>query len=107
ANYFAGQYDRAIADYTDALRLTPNDSKRYVARGWAYYGTFNIAAALADADKAIALGPKDPGPHELRASIHQRLGKTGEATGDLRAALRADPSREEDRKALQRLGAQP
>ena len=87
--------------------MTPRDAKRYVARGWAHYRKFSMAAAFADADQAIALSPNDPASRELRASIHERLGRKDAAIADLRAALLADPSRQESRNALQRLGVQP
>ena len=31
-----GEYDKAIADYTEAIRLDPKDAKAYCSRGWAY-----------------------------------------------------------------------
>ena len=87
--------------------MTPRDAKRYVARGWAHYRKFSMAAAFADADQAIVLSPNDPAAHELRASIHERLGRRDAAIADLRAAVRADPSRQASRNALKRLGVEP
>ena len=107
AHYLMSNYDQAVADFTEAIRITPRDAKRYVARGWAYYKLLKTASALSDADHAIALSPTNPTSHELRAYIHERLGRRDDAIADLRAALRVDPRRQESRKALQRLGAQP
>ena len=33
----AGSYDEAIAEFTKAIQLSPNDARIYNDRGWAYY----------------------------------------------------------------------
>ena len=43
-----GNYDKAITDYTEAIRLEPNYVAAYVGRGNIYLRTGNRAEANAD-----------------------------------------------------------
>ena len=52
-----GQYDRAIRDYTEAIRLRPGYADTYANRGLAYVKLGRRAKAIADFRKAIALRP--------------------------------------------------
>ena len=57
-NHFRrGEYDRAIADFNEAITLSPDDAGTYYNRGIAYgeKGEYNLA--IADYDKAIKLKP--------------------------------------------------
>ena len=51
------EYDRAIADYTEAIALDPNDAIAYSNRGAAYKKRGEVDRAIADYTKAIALDP--------------------------------------------------
>ena len=42
------RYDKAISDYTEAIRLNPNDALAYNNRGAAYRRRGNLAKAKAD-----------------------------------------------------------
>src|ERR1700743_1723519 len=57
AYYVSGDYTRAIADYTAAMGLKPQDPNVYGGRGLAYYrkGQFELAAS--DFGQAIKLKP--------------------------------------------------
>jgi regulator of sirC expression with transglutaminase-like and TPR domain len=70
-------------------------------------GLLQTGAALSDADQAIKLAPDNASAHELRAYINRQLGRTEQAIADLRAALRADPSREAIKETLLKLGVTP
>ena len=50
-------YERAIADYTKAIEINPNDAKIYLSRGASkdYFNDFN--GAIADFTKAIEINP--------------------------------------------------
>ncbi len=67
-----GEFDKAIADYTEAIRLNPKFAKAYVDRGIAYvdrgFDYVNkvkvegeIDKAIADLTEAIRLNPKVAG----------------------------------------------
>lgn len=45
-----------IADYTEAIKLSPNDKVLHSNRGWTYYRADNIEKAKVDAKKACELG---------------------------------------------------
>jgi tetratricopeptide (TPR) repeat protein len=46
-------YDRAIADYSEALRLAPNDPKTHLSRAWVYHAKKDYDHVIADATVAI------------------------------------------------------
>ncbi len=50
---------KAIADYSEAIRLSPKNAKSYVNRGMAYFAMEDFEQALADYDTAIRLDPKE------------------------------------------------
>jgi tetratricopeptide (TPR) repeat protein len=54
-----GQYDRAIQDYDEAIRLIPNDGKLFNNRGTAYFSKGQFDRAIRDYDEAIRLDPKN------------------------------------------------
>ena len=56
-----GDYDKAIADYTEAIRLDPKNAEAYCNRGHAYEEKGDYDKAIADCTEAIRLDPKVPG----------------------------------------------
>jgi tetratricopeptide (TPR) repeat protein len=50
------QYELAINDYDEVIRLKPNDVSAYNMRGHAYFLQDNISLGCSDARKACALG---------------------------------------------------
>lgn len=84
-------FERAIADFDEAIRLNPNRAALYRDRALARRENGDLALAIADYDEAIAHDPK------LAAPYHQR-GLALAATGDLdrailsyNTAIRLDP----------------
>ena len=57
--YHKGDYDNAISDYTEAIRLNPNDADAYRFRGRAYRRQRKDDEALADFAEAGRL-PRSP-----------------------------------------------
>jgi tetratricopeptide (TPR) repeat protein len=53
-------YDKAIAEYTESIRLDPDASGAYVARGISYADKGEFTKAIADYTEAIRLSPDDP-----------------------------------------------
>ena len=82
-------YDQAIADYTEAVRLYPNVGDKYIEgdayfrRGEIYFNRGDLDAALADYDKAIELNPGYAAVYGKRAEVHQKKGNAAEAVLDL------------------------
>ena len=51
-----GQHQAAIADYSEAIRLKPDDTEAYNNRGFAWVELGNWKQAGTDILKALALG---------------------------------------------------
>jgi len=72
-----GDFDRAIADYTAAIRIDAEHAGAYAGRGLAWEGKADADKAKADYRKALALAQKyDDGPwaHETARGRLQALG---------------------------------
>ena len=58
AHYDKGEYDLAIAEYTKAIELDPENAVAYNGRGDVYYDKGELALAIADYTQAIKLDPQ-------------------------------------------------
>jgi tetratricopeptide (TPR) repeat protein len=70
--YLKGDYDRAIAGFTDMIkRSSSNEHKAvgYAGRARARVRTKDVRGALADCDRAHEVEPNSPWGHEYRAWI--------------------------------------
>jgi Flp pilus assembly protein TadD len=54
------QYDTAIAEFTEAIRLDPQDDAAYFNRGYAYDKKKEYAKAVSDYRESVRLAPDDP-----------------------------------------------
>lgn len=79
-------YAKAIAREPSAEQATA-----LVARAGLRAGTYDLAGAIADYDKAIALGP-DAGSYVRRGYLKKQLAMIDAAVADLREALKLSPS---------------
>ena len=59
-HYNAGNYDKAIAEYSAAIARSPQTARYYDYRGRAYEAQNKLDRALADYSDAIGLIPKTP-----------------------------------------------
>ena len=100
-------YDKAIADYTTVMALSPNNAGVFINRAWAYHLEGRDTEALPDANKAVDLAPRSASIIETRAEIYEKLGQRDQAIEDYRAALRLDPDDGRSQQGLQRLGVAP
>ena len=66
-----GEYDRAIRDYDEAIRLKPDDADAYKNRGVAYNNKGDRAAAARDLERALQLNPAEPQADAMRDYIRQ------------------------------------
>jgi len=66
AYYDKKDYDRAIADFTHAIRLNPNKADFYSSRADAWKKKNNYDKAIADISEAIRLNPKDADAYNTR-----------------------------------------
>jgi predicted aspartyl protease/tetratricopeptide (TPR) repeat protein len=82
-----GKLDAAAAGAADA----PKTADDYALRGQADLSRGETAAALADLDKAIGMGPGNADWYATRARVHLLLGQPDTAMGDLDQAIKLDP----------------
>jgi tetratricopeptide (TPR) repeat protein/predicted small secreted protein len=87
-------YDRAIADFTQAIRLDPDNATAYSERGDAYEGKGEYDRAIADHTQAIRLNPNDADAYNGRGTAYGKKGEYDKAIADFTQALRLDPNDE-------------
>ena len=99
AFYFRGEahalkrdYDRAIADYTQAIALSPNDADFLNGRAAAYEAKKDLDRAMADYNQAIKVNPKAVAVFNSRAAVFQRKGDYARASADYGAVTRLQPN---------------
>jgi len=52
------EFDKAIAEFTNAIRLAPNDASSYAMRCSAYFWKGDFECSIADGETALRLDPK-------------------------------------------------
>ena len=83
-----GDNDKAIADYTQVIRLDPTDiGDAWINRGRAYALKGETDKAIADLSSAIELYPNDAEPYNERASLYRLKGDIAKADADYNLAL--------------------
>jgi tetratricopeptide (TPR) repeat protein len=84
--------DRAIADYTEAIRLDPALYPPLINRGLAYFDKNDYGRAITDFSEAIRLNPKQALGFFNRGYVYAIQGNTDRAIADLNEAIRLDSS---------------
>jgi lipoprotein NlpI len=84
------QYDAAMADYGEAIRLRP-DAYGYANRGLEYCRKGDCKDALADYDKAVKLDPGNTFARYGRGVARLRSGDTAGGNADIAKANADDP----------------
>jgi tetratricopeptide (TPR) repeat protein len=84
------EFDKALADFDEAIRLEPHDSRLYGNRGRTHARRGDFDLALADFDEAVRRLPEDPRGYYNRALIRYRLCDFAGAVADLTEVLRLD-----------------
>ncbi len=87
-----GEYERAAAEFTAALRLDPTLADAYANRGEANRLAGDYEQALADYDNAHLLDPTNARILFNRGMVHWILGQVESAIADYSACLRLDAS---------------
>jgi tetratricopeptide (TPR) repeat protein len=77
-----GQYDLAIQDYDQAVKLAPWFADGFKSRGDAYQDKGEYQRAIADYDSAIEDNPKFAQAFQNRAIAKRHLGDNGGADAD-------------------------
>ncbi len=92
-----GKYGEAIADFTAAINVKPNDAVAFALRGYSRAAIYSPAAkdeknGLTDLDEAVRLEPYNDTFLRLRGSAKSLLGDTPGAIEDIKAAIELSPN---------------
>lgn len=93
AAHFKGQYDRAIVDHSESIRLRPDYAEAYSDRGNAKLAKGLYALAVQDYSEAIRLRPNWPSYFNNRCFAQAVLGQTEQALSDCDTAIKLAPKR--------------
>ncbi len=92
AYYYKKDYDHAIADYNQALKLDPNFAKAYYNRGLAYYYKKDYDRTIADYNQALKLDPSSADAYYNRGLAYHYKKDYDRAIADYNQALKLDPN---------------
>jgi tetratricopeptide (TPR) repeat protein len=84
-------YDKAIADFTQAIRLDPNNVVAYRERGFVYGEKGNNDKAIADLTRAIRMDINYALAYATRGNVYIYTSEYDKAIADLNQAIRLDP----------------
>ena len=93
----------SIEDYSEAIRLDPDDANAYYNRGWDYDELGEYEKAIEDYSQVIRLDPNATDAYNNRGNIYYSLGEYEKALQDYDEAIRLDPDNEmflENRKLV-------
>jgi tetratricopeptide (TPR) repeat protein len=93
-NSFAknGDYDSAIEDYTQIIRLDPQENYGYFLRGEAYASKGDYDSAIADYTRAISIDPNDTSSYFCRGDVYAKKEDYDSAIADLTRVISIDPT---------------
>jgi tetratricopeptide (TPR) repeat protein len=92
---FTDRVDRALKDYTEAIRIDPKAVGSLLNRSHIYNQRHDYDRAIADANRAFEAGPSDYGKqvgYGERAYAYQAKGDNDRAIADYTESIRLDPS---------------
>ena len=99
------QFPEAISDFSEALKLTPNDPNIYERRAYVEMKTNDYDKALADYSEAIKLKPNEIRYYLYRSYIYETKGDVKSSMADTDKALKLDPNNQEAKSRKARLEA--
>ncbi len=87
-----GAYDRAISDFSEAIRLNPDFAHAYCNRGVAYSQKGDDDRVIADCNNAIRLNPNDAVAYTNRGVAYYMKEQYVRAISDFDQVLRINPN---------------
>ena len=84
-------YDAAIAEYSEAIRLNSKDSQAFFARGLAFSNKGDNDRAITDYSEAIRLEPQYAAAFNNRGDAYANKGDYNRAISDYNEAIRLEP----------------
>lgn len=85
------QNDRAIEDFTQVIRLTPEDSDAYFLRGNGYASNGHYDQAINEYNESLRLKPDNAWAFYYRGNVYEDKGQTGRAIEDYSHVTRLKP----------------
>ncbi len=98
-----GEYDSAVNDFNEAIKLNPADASVYLNRGRAYSNKKSYDLAIEDYNKVIELNPKEAMAYFNRGESYEKKGNALQAIGDYQKVLELDGNNESAKIILKRL----
>ena len=89
-NFLDGDYDAAIAKFSEAIRLRSSYAEAYLRRGWSNVAKQNTDEAIADFTEVIRLWPDYADAYYARGFVYLGKGRNYQAIKDCSDALRRD-----------------
>jgi tetratricopeptide (TPR) repeat protein len=83
--------NRAIAERTEAIRITPRNARAFVERADLFYDKGDFERAVADFGEALRLGLREADVYRGRGMAHANRGDYEKAIADYDEALRLEP----------------
>ena len=88
----AGDYDRAITTFSEAIRLDPTNALAFRSQGDAYVNKGDPDQAIADFNEAIRLDPKDTNVLGKRGLAYLRTSDLDRAIADFNEVIQLKPN---------------
>lgn len=88
----AGQFEKAIADYTQFILLNPRYAHAYYNRGRAYAASGEYDRAITDFDQVLAIRPQLPEVYVTRADAYKNMSQFDRALMDYDKATKINPN---------------
>ncbi len=88
-------YSEAIDDFSESIKNSPDNSRFYTIRGFAYSLQHLMEKALEDFSYAIFLDPTNSQAYFNRGQIYSDFGKSEEAISDFSNCINNDPGNSE------------
>ena len=85
-----GQWDKAIADYSTAIKINPGYMDAWFGRGFVYSHAGRYDKAIADDTRALELTPNQPKVYFNRGIAYGNLGQWDKAIADYSTAIGID-----------------
>ena len=86
-----GQFDKAIAEFTKAIKREPENAGLYRARAMSYLDKGDYDSAILDLSRAIEIQPKIPSQYYHRARAYYEKGMCHAAIADCDKSLKLMP----------------
>jgi tetratricopeptide (TPR) repeat protein len=84
--------DKAFADFTQAIKLSPNLAAAYVYRGALYTEITEYDKAITDLNQAIRINPNSAVAYRRRGIVYNAKGDYDRAIADYTQAVKLDPN---------------